>query len=44
MYSTNTCPWCVKAEALLREVGIGNYKVVKFDEMPNMQEMLNQVI
>ncbi len=43
VYSKEGCPWCVKTEALLRELRIP-YTEVKIDEnLKNRQELLETV-
>lgn len=34
MYSTATCPYCLRAKALLRERGVASIDEIRIDEQP----------
>ena len=34
MYSTATCPYCIRAKALLRQRGVENLHEIRVDERP----------
>ena len=34
MYSTATCPYCIRAKALLRERGVEQFEDIRVDERP----------
>lgn len=40
MYSTATCPYCIRAEQLLKQKGVANLVKIRIDEDPSEQEKM----
>jgi glutaredoxin 3 len=38
MYSTGTCPYCIRAKALLKQRGVESIDEVRVDEQPDERE------
>ena len=38
MYSTASCPFCVRAKALLKERGVQSIDEIRVDEMPQLRD------
>ena len=38
MYSTASCPFCVRAKALLKERGVQSIDEIRVDEMPHLRD------
>ena len=34
IYTTQTCPYCIRAKALLRERGVADFDEIRVDEQP----------
>ena len=40
MFSTNSCPFCIRAKALLRERGVDTIDDVRIDEKPELRRTM----
>lgn len=40
MYSTGTCPYCIRAEQLLQRKGVTNLVKIRIDQDPSEQETM----
>ena len=40
MFSTNSCPFCIRAKALLRERGVDTIDDVRIDEQPELRRTM----
>lgn len=40
MYSTGTCPYCIRAEQLLQRKGVTNLVKIRIDQDPSEQEKM----
>ena len=40
MYSTATCPFCLRAKALLRQRGVDDIEEIRIDEQPAERETM----
>ncbi len=40
MYSTETCPYCIRAEQLLKQKGVANLVKIRIDQDPSEQERM----
>lgn len=40
MYSTATCPFCLRAKALLRERGVAEFDEIRVDDRPGEREAM----
>jgi glutaredoxin 3 len=40
MYSTSSCPYCLRAKALLRQRGVGAIDEIRVDEKPGEREAM----
>ncbi len=43
MYSTKVCPYCVRAETLLRARGVHTIEKILVDENPSMREEMMRI-
>ena len=43
MYSTATCPFCLRAKALLRQRGVESIDEIRIDELPAERETMIQL-
>ncbi|HTJ98159.1 MAG TPA: glutaredoxin 3 [Bordetella sp.] len=42
MYSTGVCPYCVRAEALLKQRGVGEIEKIRIDLDPSQRDAMMQ--
>ena len=40
MYSTATCPYCIRAKALLKQRGVESIDEIRVDEVPDERETM----
>jgi glutaredoxin 3 len=40
MYSTASCPYCVRAKALLRQRGVDEINEIRVDELPGERDVM----
>jgi glutaredoxin 3 len=43
MYSTAVCPYCVRAEALLRQRGVQEIRKIRIDELPAERDRMIEI-
>ena len=43
MYSTAVCPYCVRAEALLRQRGVQDIRKIRIDEQPAERDRMIEI-
>jgi glutaredoxin 3 len=43
MYSTAVCPYCVRAEALLRQRGVQEIRKIRIDEQPAERDRMIEI-
>ncbi len=43
MYSTGTCPFCIRAKALLKQRGVESIDEIRVDETPGQREEMIRV-
>ena len=40
IYTTQTCPYCIRAKALLRERGVADFDEIRVDEQPSERAVM----